>query len=148
MDPCAPGLESRFGRCAGKHSVLNPTPAQSGYVDRAGNRYCKACFREKFPKLYEAKQSGRKNLANDVVTSLNLPVVSASHAGTGSNARHVPVCVLPRTLCYVSFATITLHCGAGIVSRMRRLPNSSVDGASRVSADVNTVTDRSKRAQH
>ena len=56
----APKEKARFGWCAGKHPARKPAPAQSGYVDRAGNRYCKACFREKFPKLYEAKQSGRK----------------------------------------------------------------------------------------
>ena len=56
----APKEKARFGWCAGKHPARKPAPAQSGYVDRAGNRYCKACFREKFPALYKAKQSGRK----------------------------------------------------------------------------------------
>jgi hypothetical protein len=47
-----------YGWCAGKHSPRKP--AQSGYADAARNRYCKACYKKKFPKEYEAKQSARK----------------------------------------------------------------------------------------
>ena len=125
----APKKKARFGWCAGKHPARKPAPAQSGYVDRAGNRYCKACFREKFPALYKAKQSGRKKLANDVVTLLNSPVVSASHASAGTNARHVPVCVVSRTLSYVPIATITLLCGAPSVSRRRSVHASTARSA-------------------
>ena len=53
-------MRGRYGWCAGKHPARNPQPAQSGYLDADGNRYCKPCFRKMFPDLYEAKQSGRK----------------------------------------------------------------------------------------
>ena len=53
-------MRGRFGWCAGKHPARNPQPAQSGYLDADGNRYCKPCFRKMFPDLYEAKQSARK----------------------------------------------------------------------------------------
>ena len=111
-----------------------------------------------------------KKHANDVVTWLNLPVVSADHVSASINARHVQRCAHPRTLRYVSIATTPLHCGAGIVSMVTRLPSSSVDNvekklanvvvtslnlqavcASNVSAsrvDVHTATDLSKLAQH
>ena len=47
-----------YGWCAGKHSPR--VPAQSGYADARGNRYCKTCYKVKFPKKYEAKQLARQ----------------------------------------------------------------------------------------
>ena len=47
-----------FGWCAGSHRPRKP--AQSGYTDARGNRYCKPCYREKFPRLYAQKIQRRK----------------------------------------------------------------------------------------
>ena len=77
-----------------------------------------------------------KKHANDVVTWLHLPVVSADHVSASTNARHVQRCAHPRTLRYVSIATMPLHCGAGIVSMVTRLPSSSVDNVEKKLANV------------
>ena len=47
------------GWCADNHRPSKP--AQSGYKGLDGKLYCKACLRQKFPKLYEEKQKGRKS---------------------------------------------------------------------------------------
>ena len=61
-----------------------PVPAQSGHTDKAGHGYCKKCFKEKFPELYQQKQEGRKKNCDscgtlaDLVGGLCRPCTRAS----------------------------------------------------------------------
>ena len=49
-----------------------PVPAQSGHTDKAGHGYCKKCFKEKFPELYQQKQEGRKKNCDSCGTLADL----------------------------------------------------------------------------
>ena len=49
---------SPYGKC--HNSRRCKSDAQSGYTDSKGNRYCKPCFRTKFPQKCASKQAGRK----------------------------------------------------------------------------------------
>ena len=53
----APKL-ARFGWCCTRHRP--PVPAQSGYTDSQGNRYCTRCFRVYCPELYAEKRRKRQ----------------------------------------------------------------------------------------
>ena len=52
------GGTPKYGWCAGAHRPRKP--AQSGYVDAGGLRYCKTCFRDLHPRLYAQKRKQRK----------------------------------------------------------------------------------------
>ena len=81
----------------------------------------------------------------ELIRGFSLVADRASTSGTVQNVRsRTPPVAYLNAPC----ARRIWRFGAGIASRMRRLPNSSVNSASRVRWNVNTVIGPSRRAQH
>ena len=55
--PGAPKAGARYGTCARRGCARN---AQSGYANAQGDRFCKPCFAECYPRLHAAKQTSRR----------------------------------------------------------------------------------------
>jgi hypothetical protein len=69
---------ARFGYCHVRHRPK--MPAQSGYCDDEGNRYCRACFKARFPERYKEKIPGVRSCAWAVNRSVHFVAKSMRKA--------------------------------------------------------------------